>query len=63
VATATKSGFETSLPLSRSDGSYAIQALDGHGHVLATKAFGAGSGSSGSGSSGSGGSGTGPGGY
>ena len=63
VATAVKSGFETALPLSQGYASYAIVALDSHGHVLARRAFGAGSGSSGSGGSGSGGSGTGPGGY
>jgi hypothetical protein len=63
VATATRSGFETALPLRHAYGRYAIEALDGHGHVLAKQAFGTGSGSSGSGGSGSGGSGSGPGGY
>jgi hypothetical protein len=63
VATALKTGFETALPLGQAHHSYAIEALDGRGHVLAKKAFGSGSGSSGSGGSGSGGSGTGPGGY
>ena len=63
VATGAKSGFETALALRQGYRSYAIEALDSHGHVLAKKAFGSGSGSTGSGGSGSGGSGTGPGGY
>jgi hypothetical protein len=49
IATATRRGFETALPLSRGYGHYQIQALDGHRHVLGAKTFGSGSGGSGRG--------------
>jgi hypothetical protein len=63
VASGSRTGFETALPLLKAYHSYEIVALDSHGHVLAKKAFGSGSGSSGSGSGGSGSGGSGPGGY
>ncbi|HEY4825831.1 MAG TPA: hypothetical protein VIH85_03660, partial [Solirubrobacteraceae bacterium] len=36
VATATKSGFETTIPLTSSFNVYKVQALDSHKHVLGT---------------------------
>lgn len=63
VASASRSGFETALPLGRASRNYEIVALDSHGHVLAKKTFGPGSGTSGQGTGGSGSGGTGPGGY
>jgi hypothetical protein len=36
VATANKKGFETSIKLSKSYGSYEVEALDSHGHTLGT---------------------------
>jgi hypothetical protein len=36
VATATKSGFETAIPVSQSSKTFAVQALDAHGKVIGT---------------------------
>jgi EmrB/QacA subfamily drug resistance transporter len=45
VATATKSGFETAIPVSGDGGTYEVQARDAKGHVIGTsKAFSATSG-------------------
>jgi Arylsulfotransferase (ASST) len=36
VATAAKSGFETAIPVSQSDNTFTVQALDAHGKVIGT---------------------------